>query len=455
MRNQYTILKTKNYKKKFAKPKKNNLTKIIITYILIISFFILLIIIYFKKSSSKTKINQNQFYTNESFIINSNNESLEISQILNSNESIARGNYTGGKLYWNNQKYINLDKIKEEIRSFDHFQISLGNSSDFIKREKPKVSVVITVHNQEKNVKTIYYSIQKQDLKDIEIIFVDDNSNDNTSMIIKEIMNFDKRIVYLKNEENKKAFYSRNKGILNAKGEYILVVDPDDLVLNNILLKSYITAKKYDLDMVHFYAMMGYYNRPNLWRNLKNKDGILRTNAAVRNNFYYTISRNLWDKLVRREVFVKSVEFMKEQFKNELYFLNNDDTAFFGLIHVAESYGFLEEVGYFYILRPRGTLCYRNDPKNSDFIIRSIFNNMNYFFIQSDDNKEDKIFMAYNYFDKSANTLKQFLTHATNEFDYNFALNVLDLYLNCPYFNFKQKTKLNDIKSKYNARKPK
>ena len=43
-------------------------------------------------------------------------------------------------------------------------------------------------------------------------------------------MKEDKRIVYLKNDINRRAFYTRNIGILNAKGEYILVIDPDDIL---------------------------------------------------------------------------------------------------------------------------------------------------------------------------------------------------------------------------------
>ena len=55
----------------------------------------------------------------------------------------------------------------------------------------------------------------------------------------------DKRIVYLKNVINKRQYYSINIGILNSKGEYILSVDPDDLLVNNILIKAYETAKMY------------------------------------------------------------------------------------------------------------------------------------------------------------------------------------------------------------------
>jgi len=45
-------------------------------------------------------------------------------------------------------------------------------------------------------------------------------------------MKLDKRKVYLKNNEQKRTYYSRNRDILEPKGEYILVIDPDDLILN-------------------------------------------------------------------------------------------------------------------------------------------------------------------------------------------------------------------------------
>ena len=264
-------------------------------------------------------------------------------------------------------------------------------------------------------------------------------------------MKYDNRIVYLKNDINKRAFYSRNKGILNAKGEYILVIDPDDLLLNNILIKAYETAKKYNLDIVQFYAMIGIYQIPRLWRDVKYKEGILRNNQEIRENFYQSFSRNLWDKLVRREVYLKSIEFMKDEYKNELYFLNNDDTAFFGLVHVADTFGFLEEVGYFYILRPRYVYDYRSDPKNTNLIFRSIFNNMKYFYMQSDDTVADKRNMAYKYFDKSFKDLKKNMDKLSADFD--FILEVLELYLNSSYFNESQKKKLYTIKSMVIERK--
>ena len=503
MKNQYVLLTNKKFQNK-----RNKITKIIklcknkkitIPFIIISILFFSIFIIFIRKSALTQKTNRNLNYSNNiiesTILLNKDNITLNLSNTssiissyeenitlnnttelinsinitLNNDTNITLNNYTNiqnssntnpnannsknfvGKLFWRNKPTTDLFKIKEEIKSYSNYQISFKNASDFEKRKNPKVTVITAVHNQQNDVKKIYASIQRQELKDIEIIFVDDNSTDNTSYIIKSLMEKDKRIVYLKNEENRRAFYSRNRGILNATGEYILIIDPDDLLLNNILIKAYETAKKYDLDMVQFYALLGFFQTPRLWRDLKHKDGILKNNQEIRNNFYNCMSRNLWDKLIRREVYVKSVNFMKDEFKDELYVLNNDDTAFFGLLHVVKTYGFLEDIGYFYILRPRGAVYYRNDPKNTNAIFRSIFNNMRYFYIQSDDTIADKINLAYKYFDKSYKDLKKNFVYLSEDFD--FIIVVLDLYINSNYFNESQKNKLKEIKSKIMTQK--
>ena len=80
------------------------------------------------------------------------------------------------------------------------------------------------------------------------------------------------------------------------------MIDPDDILLNNILSKAYQTAKKYDLDIVQFYIMMGYFDVPAVRKNLKYKSGILRNNSEIRDFFYNGLSKNLVDKLIKREI---------------------------------------------------------------------------------------------------------------------------------------------------------
>jgi cellulose synthase/poly-beta-1,6-N-acetylglucosamine synthase-like glycosyltransferase len=157
---------------------------------------------------------------------------------------------TENKIYWNNNKNLEIENLKEDIKNSKSISISYENKTHFYKRENPKISIIITVYNQGYYIKTSYAFIQKQEFKDIEIIFVDDSSSDNSSLIIKELIKFDKKIIYLKNSINKKQFYSINLGVLFSKGEYILSIDPDDLILNNILLKAYKTAKYYNLEIL-------------------------------------------------------------------------------------------------------------------------------------------------------------------------------------------------------------
>ena len=433
------LLLNKKYKYALRKKRQNKSKKFLSIVSIILVFVFSLFFFFFRKHKKRAIFK---------YIYNNNNIDY-INNINSINATLV--SYINQKIYWNNETSININKAFDEINNIHKINISFDYKDDFIQRDLPKISVIITLHNQEKNIKTIYRCLYAQELKDIEIIFVDDASTDNSSLIIKDLMNKDERIIYLKNDVNQRALLSRKKGILNSKGEYILVIDPDDMIINNILIKAYTTAKKYDLDIVQFYAIIGTYARHNLWSLLKYKDGILRNNTKVRNHFYNTVSRNLWDKLIRRETYIKSIDFMKEDFSKEIYFINNDDTAMFGLIHVAESYGFLEQIGYFYILRAKGEYDYRSSPNNTNLVFRSIFNNMRYFYLQSDNNTNEKNNLAYKYFAKHIKTFKDKMQYFTEGFEPIF--DVLDLYLNSTYFDGRQKGELDMIKSKFINRK--
>ena len=105
---------------------------------------------------------------------------------------------TDNKLYWKNQTYLEIERIRKEIRYYKSLNITFENIVYNQKRENPKISLIITIYNQGYYIETLYWSILKQTLKDIEIIFIDDASIDNSSLIIKELIKKDKRIVYFK-----------------------------------------------------------------------------------------------------------------------------------------------------------------------------------------------------------------------------------------------------------------
>ena len=96
-------------------------------------------------------------------------------------------------------------------------------------------------------------SIQKQTLKEIEIITVNDYSLDNSFKILKEMKKKDSRIKIINNDKNYGLLYSRAKGILYSKGEYLMNLDPDDEIIGyDSLQYLYETAKKANVDVVIF-----------------------------------------------------------------------------------------------------------------------------------------------------------------------------------------------------------
>ena len=353
--------------------------------------------------------------------------------------------FYNGKIYYKNERTLNINKIQKEIKSYKKLKISFNKRKDFENRIKPKISLIITIYNQEYFIKYIYSSIHKQELKDIEIIFIDDASSDNSQIIIKNLMKKDKRIIYIQNKINKNAFYSRNRGVLFAKGEYILIIDPDDLLLNNILIKCYEMSKYFNLDILQYFSIRGSYEKNMIWFWNKYKSGILYS-EKVKNVFFYSISRTLWDKLIKREVFIKGINFMKKEFQKETYFVHSDDTIFWGIINSAKSYGFLEQIGYFYNNdNPVSIIHHYYDPAFINIIFHSLFATLKYYYFQSEDNEIEKNFVGYKFFDeKIYKSYKNRTDNLTEGF--NYIIDVLNIYLNCSFFNENQKNNLNDFK---------
>ena len=311
---------------------------------------------------------------------------------------------------------------------------------------KPKISLIVTVYNQQEYINKIYASILNQSLKEIEIIFIDDASEDNSFSIVQELMKTDKRIVFLKNIKNRGQFYSRNRGILFSKGEYVLIIDTDDLLLNDILNKSYRFAKKYLLDIVQFYHLMGDYKKNNLV--IINTKSEICFQPETNNIFFDYDTRYLWDKLIRRKIFIKSIYYMKGKFRNERYIIHNDDIACFGIFKSAYSYGQLEEVGYFYNRQTINSTTKKNFlPENINGRFHSIFAIMDYYYEQSENNIYEKTKGGYRFFEyRIVRRYEEKIELLSKGFKY--IIFVINKYLESPFFNSTEKSKLTEFREK-------
>lgn len=91
------------------------------------------------------------------------------------------------------------------------------------------VSIIIPVYNQEKYLKETLQSVINQSYSNWECILVNDGSFDNSVVIINECLKQDNRFHFI-NSENKGVSNARNLALQQAKGEYVLFLDGDDLI---------------------------------------------------------------------------------------------------------------------------------------------------------------------------------------------------------------------------------
>ena len=355
--------------------------------------------------------------------------------------------YNETELKWENDS-LNLSSIKNEILSYKNLSNISLSSFDlkyFEKSNEPKISLIIPLYYYQNNYNIIncYMSIYNQSLTDIEIIFINYSGAETyQTKLIKLLMEKDNRIIYITNENKIQEYYPKKKGILSAKGEYILIIEPDDLLLNNILEKSYITAKKNNIDILQYYIMVGNYKNNRLWKNIKCNNGIINS-PKIEKFFFNCRYFNLLDKLIKREIFLDSFQDMSSFYDiDEFYELIDDDLAFFALTKKAKSYGFFEEVGYFRNLTTSsstGHYYFSNMNKKWNDMFYKLFKAMIFFDEKTRNNRIEKRWVfkffldkIYPYRNKLIYVDKYFL----------FIKDVIDYFLKCNFFTKGEKEKL-------------
>lgn len=128
----------------------------------------------------------------------------------------------------------------------------------------PLISIIVPVYKVEKYVSKCIESLIHQTYKNIEIILVDDGSSDNSGIICDDFSKNDSRITVI-HKENGGVSSARNKGLSEAKGEYVCFVDGDDYVLADYIADMLNVAIKTSADIV----TCNYYN---VWSDKKQKE---------------------------------------------------------------------------------------------------------------------------------------------------------------------------------------
>ena len=118
----------------------------------------------------------------------------------------------------------------------------------------PKVSVLVPIYNVEKYIRRCAVSLFEQTLDDVEYVFVNDATPDNSMKVLLEVIEeYPKRKPYVKivnHAVNKGLASTRNSGLAHATGEYVGNVDSDDWCETTMLEKMYNKAKEHNSDIV-------------------------------------------------------------------------------------------------------------------------------------------------------------------------------------------------------------
>jgi len=176
-----------------------------------------------------------------------------------------------------------------------------------------KVSVVMPSLNVAKYIDECMSSVVQQTLEDIEIIAVDAGSTDGTLEILKKYQLKDERIKII-NAEKRSYGYQMNLGISLASGEYIAIVETDDIIKAEMLQILYQTAHKEDADYVKGTAKEFYQTESGLeWDYLITPcDEVLLNDMVIvnpRENPNLFITDNfLWNGIYKSD-FLKRIKF--------------------------------------------------------------------------------------------------------------------------------------------------
>ena len=121
-----------------------------------------------------------------------------------------------------------IDQIKVKSESLQGGK----RLKNFSKNRKPLFSIITVVYNNQKYLEETIQSVLGQSFKNYEYIIIDGGSKDNTLDVIKK---YEQYIDYWISEKDKGIYDAFNKGMSLCKGDYIGIVNSDDVYEKNAL----------------------------------------------------------------------------------------------------------------------------------------------------------------------------------------------------------------------------
>ena len=231
-----------------------------------------------------------------------------------------------------------------------------------------KYSIIVPVYNSEKYINRCLESLSNQTYQNIEIIIVNDGSNDGSLELITKFQEKDPRIKII-TQKNLGVSFARNKGIKESSGDYILFVDSDDYIDINTIEKcnKIITDKKVDILGFSYYKRI---NRIKKTYKLQVPTEQIINKATYKDNLYRYIMNtndfcNVTTKIIKADI-AKSVNF------DSSLVIAEDFLYFVQCFVKSNSIYFTNKEFYNYMYNPESVTHYFDIEKNISKLINSI-----------------------------------------------------------------------------------
>lgn len=216
-----------------------------------------------------------------------------------------------------------------------------------------KFSIIVPIYKVEKYLRKCIESILNQTFNEFELILVDDGSPDNCPKICDEYANNDSRIKVV-HKVNGGLVSARNEGIRNALGKYIVYVDGDDWIADNLLqVVNDKVLSKYQPDMIVYSAYRqfndykkeipydveeGFYNKERLEKDIY-PYMMYDPRKPFCNGLIFPVS---WNKIFKRELLIK------HYCEDERIKMGEDNAFVFECLLKSQSVYFCKDILYFY-----------------------------------------------------------------------------------------------------------
>ncbi len=231
----------------------------------------------------------------------------------------------------------------------------------------PRFSVVVPVYNVEKYLRACLDSVVNQDFSDYELILVNDGSTDNSHKIIQEYANkysFIKTIT----QNNSGSVATRKRGLEQATGEYVLILDSDDFLEIGLLNRLDKIIDKYQPDVIKLnYADAIQDERRNIYSKYQNKFFKGEEMTAIKNALLYDRdvgglnmgigSYSIWSTVAKRDMLLSYQSVVPDVIR-----IGDDTAVTTPMIYNANSIYFTDTIDYFHTINPSSIVCtFRND----------------------------------------------------------------------------------------------